>query len=87
MEQRVNARRRWVTYALAVLLTMTAQTAAADTLTVMWDRSPDSNVAGYLVYVGTQSGVYGTAYDVGRPTTLPSRRIFRDPSSARNQPK
>lgn len=65
MEPRVNARRRWITYSIAFLLTMTAQSAAADTLTLMWDRSPDSNVAGYLVYVGTQSGVYGTAYDVG----------------------
>jgi hypothetical protein len=49
---------------------MAAQSAAADTLTLMWDRSPDSNVAGYLVYVGTQSGVYATAYDVGNSTSF-----------------
>src|SRR5687767_8507370 len=70
MEPRVNARRRWITYSIAFLLTMTARSAAADTLTLMWDRSPDSNVAGYLVYVGTQSGVYGTAYDVGNSTSF-----------------
>ena len=70
MEPRVNARRPWVTYALAFLLTMAAQSAAADTLTLMWDRSPDSNVAGYLVYVGTQSGSYGNAYDVGNSTSF-----------------
>jgi len=70
MKPRVNAHRRWITYALAFLLTMAAQSAAADTLTLMWDRSPDSNVAGYLVYVGTQSGVYATAYDVGNSTSF-----------------
>jgi hypothetical protein len=36
----------------------------------MWDRSQESNVAGYLVYVGTQSGVYGTTYDVGNATSF-----------------
>ena len=70
MKPRVNARRRGITYALAFLLTMTARSAAADTLTLMWDRSPDSNVAGYLVYVGTQSGNYGSAYDVGNSTSF-----------------
>ena len=70
MEPRVNARRRWITYALAFLLTMAARSASADTLNLMWDRSPDLNVAGYLVYVGTQSGVYGTAYDVGNSTSF-----------------
>ena len=70
MEPRVNARRRWITYALAFLLTMAARSAAADTLNLMWDPSPDSNVAGYLVYVGTQSGVYSNAYDVGNSTSF-----------------
>ena len=70
MRPRVNARRRWITYALAFLLTMTARSAAADTLTLMWDRSADLNVAGYLVYVGTQSGNYGSAYDVGNSTSF-----------------
>ena len=69
MKPRVNTRRRW-TYALAFFLTMAARSAAADTLTVMWDPSADSNVAGYLVYVGTQSGVYSSAYDVGNTTSF-----------------
>lgn len=68
MRPRANTHRRRVTYALAFFLTMAARSAAADTLTLMWDPSPDSSVAGYLVYVGTQSGVYSTTYDVG-PTT------------------
>jgi hypothetical protein len=49
---------------------MAARSAAADTLNLMWDPSPDSNVAGYLVYVGTQSGVYSSAYDVGNSTSF-----------------
>jgi len=57
-------------YSLAFLLAMTAaRSAEADTLTLLWDPSPD-NVAGYLVYVGTQSGNYSTTYDVGNSTTF-----------------
>lgn len=63
-------RSRWITYSLALLLTMTARSAAADTLTLLWDPSPDSNVAGYLVYVGTQSGAYAATYDVGNSTSF-----------------
>jgi hypothetical protein len=70
MRPRVNMRSQWVAYALAFFLTMTATSAAADTLTLMWDQSPDANVAGYLVYVGTQSGVYGATYDVGNATSF-----------------
>ena len=64
-------RKLWIGYSLGFLLTMTTASAAkAATLTVMWDQSPESNVAGYLVYVGTQSGVYGTTYDVGNVTSF-----------------
>jgi hypothetical protein len=63
--------RRWIAHTFAFLLTMAAaQSARADTLTLMWDPSPDSNVAGYLVYVGTQSGTYATTYDVGNSTSF-----------------
>jgi hypothetical protein len=56
---------------LAFLCTMTAaQSVGADTLTLMWDPSPDTTVAGYVVYVGTQSGVYSASYDVGRTTAF-----------------
>ena len=76
-----TSRSRWIAHSLAFLLTMTvARTASADTLNVMWDPSPDSNVAGYLVYVGTQSGIYGTTYDVGNSTS------FAFPSAAPGQP-
>ena len=55
------------------------RTAVADTLTVLWDASPNSNVAGYLVYVGTQSGSDATTYDVGNSTS------FAYPSAAPGQ--
>ena len=64
-------RKLWIGYSFGFLFTMAAASQAkADTLTVMWDRSSESNVAGYLVYVGTQSGTYGTTYDVGNMTSF-----------------
>jgi hypothetical protein len=57
-----------------------ARSASADTLTVLWDPNQDSSVVGYLVYVGTQSGVYSTTYDVGNATT------FTYPSASPGQP-
>ena len=64
-------RKLWIGYSFGFLLTMAgASPAKADSLTVMWDQSQESNVAGYLVYVGTQSGVYGTTYDVGNATSF-----------------
>jgi len=39
-------------------------------VTVAWDASPDPNVVGYKVYVGTTSGVYSVSVvDVGNVTT------------------
>jgi putative Ig domain-containing protein len=73
--------RRWIAHAFAFLLMTTiARSAGADTLTVAWDPSQTSNVVGYLVYVGTQSGVYSTIYDVGNATS------FTYPSAAPGQP-
>jgi hypothetical protein len=46
-----------------------ASSANAATLTVLWDPSPGSNVAGYVVYWGTQSGVHGSSLDVGNQLT------------------
>jgi putative Ig domain-containing protein/glucodextranase-like protein len=54
-----------------LLLALTAsRTVSADTLTLMWDPSTDSSVAGYVVYVGTQSGQYSRTYDVGTSTAF-----------------
>lgn len=74
MRSLVN-RAQKVAYSFAFMLAIaSARPAFADTVTVMWDQSPDSGVSGYLVYVGTASAVYATTYDVGNTTsfTFPS---------------
>ncbi len=61
---------------LAILIRLTlafivlASTAAhAATVTANWDPNTDSNLAGYKLSYGTQSGVYTTTIDVGNVTT------------------
>jgi hypothetical protein len=44
-----------------------ARPADAATLTVAWDASPGSEI-GYILYWGTQAGVYTNALNVGTPT-------------------
>ena len=39
-------------------------------ITVAWDPSPDPSVIGYVVYVGTESRNYTTAYHVGNRTSF-----------------
>jgi hypothetical protein len=53
--------------ALCLVALVASRPAAADTLGLMWDPSPDQ-VTGYAVYVGTQSGTYTQRYDVGSAT-------------------
>ncbi len=57
--------------ALAVLglLLATASEAAAATVTATWDRNPESNIAGYILSYGTQSGTHPTSIDVGNVLT------------------
>jgi hypothetical protein len=43
--------------------------ACAAQLSVTWDPSGDSDVAGYKVYYGTQSGTYTEVIDAGNSTT------------------
>ena len=53
-----------------MLLTLAAsRLAAADTITVMWDASPDPAVTSYVVYVGTQPGTYTQSFNVGTATS------------------
>ena len=39
-------------------------------VTLEWDASPDSSVAGYVVYVGEVSGSYSEEYRVGKQTSF-----------------
>src|ERR1700733_13947290 len=55
--------------ALTVLLLFWAGTAQAATVTLTWNPSPDTDIAGYILYWGTQSGVYVSSVDVGDQTS------------------
>ena len=52
---------------ILISLTVTANTATSTTLT--WTANTESDLAGYKVYSGTQSGVYGTPISVGKVTS------------------
>ena len=68
---RSQVQRKWASRLLAFVLVITgARSASADTLTLLWDQSTDANVAGYVVYVGTQPGVHAMTYDVGKTTSF-----------------
>ncbi len=45
------------------------QPTSAGEVTLTWDANTESDLAGYRVYVGTVSGVYGPPIDVGNVTT------------------
>jgi len=47
---------------------LVAGSASADTIDLMWDPNPRSQVIGYVVHVGTQSGTYTQHVDVGSMT-------------------
>jgi hypothetical protein len=52
------------TQTLTLLATLVcARTASADPLTVMWDLNSEPEVIGYLVYIGTQPGIYMQSAD------------------------
>jgi hypothetical protein len=49
-------------------MTICSQANAAQQFAVAWDASPDTNVTGYTVYYGTNSGSYDFRMDVGTNT-------------------
>ena len=53
----------------AVLVAAWPPMAAADTIAVMWDASERYQRLGYIVRLGTQTGNYLLAFDVGNTTT------------------
>ncbi len=52
------------------LVTLVVTEPASSTATLSWDANSESDLAGYKVYLGTASGVYGTPADVGNVTTF-----------------
>lgn len=55
--------------ATAIALTLVSAPAAAETLTVAWDMSPEQGVVGYIVHIGSEPGSYTQRVDVGNTTT------------------
>src|SRR5215204_2269268 len=56
---------------LAVLMLMASvRIAAADSLTVQWDRNTEPEVDGYVVHVGSQPSTYTQTFDVGNTDTF-----------------
>ena len=73
--------RCWKSILYALLLCIAgASDATAGILTLQWDPSPDSSVAGYNVYVGTEPGQYSTTFNVGKQLrfVLPDARPGRE---------
>ena len=61
---------RTLAAALALLLVFCWRTQAAQTLSVVWNPSPDKNVAGYMVYYGESSGDYTGQKNAGTNTSI-----------------
>ena len=55
-----------------------ARDAAGGVLTLSWDPSHDSSVAGYKVFVGIESGKYSATFDVGKQVQF----VFHDAQPA-----
>ena len=55
---------------LFTLLAAAWKAAGANPVTLAWDANPESDIAGYKVYSGTNSRVYSTVVDVGNRTTV-----------------
>lgn len=55
---------------LIALAAAPAVPAAADQLTLVWDASTASDVAGYIVYVGPRPGTHTDSYDRGSATSF-----------------
>lgn len=54
---------------IQVTLTINPATSTSGSATLIWAGNTESDLAGYKVYRGTQSGVYGTSIAVGNVTT------------------
>jgi hypothetical protein len=55
-------------FTVAILMLVGLRVEAATSVTVAWDRNPESNVTGYVLLYGTQPGVYTERVNVGSRT-------------------
>ncbi|HEY7285520.1 MAG TPA: hypothetical protein VH497_08765 [Vicinamibacterales bacterium] len=64
-----------VAFLAGILVSMSSTLQAQTTPSLTWNPNPETNIAGYKVSQGTQSGVYGTPIDVGKVTTYQPQGI------------
>lgn len=64
----VSKGRRWETVLFFLILSISNIIHADQSVTLGWNTSTDTNVAGYYIYHGTASGVYTSKNDVGTNT-------------------
>jgi len=69
----VTGRILWALRAVATIafLICTASVLRAAPVTATWNSNPESDIAGYILSYGTQSGTYSSSIDVGNLTTWP----------------
>ena len=67
--QTVHGRTRLLLLFVIVLLFGSASTIQAANVTATWNPNTESNIAGYKLSYGTQTGVYSTTVDTGNVTT------------------
>ncbi len=60
---------RFVRLFITFVLTLVAARANAQSVNLAWDPDSGSNIAGYVVYVGTAPGIYSGSTGVGNVTT------------------
>ena len=64
--------------ALAIFLIIFPSLACAVQITLAWDSNDESDVAGYIVYYGTQSGYYDYDVDVGNYASVTISGLIED---------
>jgi hypothetical protein len=60
-----------VLFVIALLLGSASSPRANTTVTAMWDANTEPDIDGYILYYGSQSGVYTTSVQVGNVTSYP----------------
>ena len=61
----MRRRVRCVACAIGLVMVVSVRSAESETLSLLWDASPDASAVGYVVYIGTEPGRPLYEYDVG----------------------
>jgi hypothetical protein len=64
--------------ALALILILFPSTACADHVTLAWDPNDEPDLAGYIIYYGSQSGYYDYDVDVGNSNSVTISGLAED---------